>query len=59
MTPTPTVLLLVALFWTLPASAVVLTYRTHDSSIKNMKASLRRSVESVFGRTELQAPVDA
>ncbi len=59
MTPTPTVLLLVALFWTLPASAAVLTYRAHGSSIENVKASLRQSVESVFGRAELQAPADA
>jgi hypothetical protein len=59
MTPTPTVLLLVALFWTLPASAAVLTYRAHNSSIENVKASLRRSVARAFGRNGLETPVDA
>lgn len=54
MTPTPTVLLIVALFWTLPASAAVLAYRRHDSSIENVKASVRRSIENVFGQPELQ-----
>jgi hypothetical protein len=42
MTPTPTVLLLVALFWTLPASAAMLMYRKHDRSIKNLRASMQR-----------------
>ena len=59
MTPTPTLLLFVALFWTLPASAAVLLYRKHDSSMENVKASLQHSVESVFGTTEIQAQADA
>ncbi len=59
MTPTPTVILLVALFWTLPASAAVLTYRKHDSSLENVKAALQRSVVSVFGQPDLQPQPDA
>jgi hypothetical protein len=42
MTPTPVVLLIVALFWTLPASAAVLAYRRHGSSVENVKAAVRR-----------------
>jgi hypothetical protein len=59
MTPTPTLLLFVALFWTLPATAAVLTYRAHDSSMENVKASLNRSIEKVFGQTGLQVQADA
>ncbi len=59
MTPTPTVLLLVALFWTLPTSAAVLTYRAHDSSIENVKTALQRSLESAFSQPELQPQTDA
>lgn len=40
MTPSLFLLLSVALFWTLPASAAVVAYRRHDSSIENLKASL-------------------
>ena len=59
MTPTQTLLLFVALFWTLPASAAVLVYRKHDHSIENVKASLQRSLDSIFGQTEMQAKADA
>jgi hypothetical protein len=38
MTPTPTFILLVALFWTLPASVATLTYRRHGSFVENVKA---------------------
>lgn len=48
MTPTPTVLLLVALFWTLPATTAVLVYRKHDSSLDNVKASLTRMAEGLM-----------
>ncbi len=40
MTPTPTVLLLVALFWTLPASAAALVYEQHDDAAETAKTSL-------------------
>ena len=56
MTPTPTVLLLVALFWTLPASAAVLVYRKHGSSLENVKASLDCVAE---GLMEPQTQPDA
>ncbi len=55
MIPTPTLVLLTALLWTLPASAAVLTYRAHDSSLGNLKASLKRAL----GRTTLQPRTDA
>lgn len=44
MTPSLTLILFVALFWTLPASLAVIVYRRHDSSLANVKASIRRSV---------------
>lgn len=40
MTPTPAVLLTVALFWTLPASAAALIYRANEGSIEEVKASV-------------------
>jgi hypothetical protein len=43
MTPTPTVLLIVALFWTLPASALGLLYR--EDPIEAAPSSLNKSVE--------------
>jgi len=52
MTPTLSLILMVALFWTLPASAAVLAYRKHGSSIDNLK----RSVEGMLG---LPQPHDA
>jgi len=58
MTPTPSLILFVALFWTLPAGAAVLTYRRHDSSIEKAKASLKRSVGRVF-QPEVQPQPDA
>ena len=45
MTPTPTFLLLVALFWTLPASAAVLVYRRHGNSLENVKAAVQRRLD--------------
>jgi hypothetical protein len=41
MTPSLSLILFVALFWTLPASAAALAYRRYDGSIKDLKASLR------------------
>jgi len=51
MTPTPTVLLLVALFWTLPASAAALVYRTHEGSLEEIKAS----VDGLFEQVQAEA----
>lgn len=45
MTPTPTLLLVVALFWTLPASIAVLVYRQHGSSLTNVKAAAQRQLD--------------
>jgi len=47
MTPTPTLLLFVALFWTLPATAAVLVYRRHDNSLSNVKAAVQRQFDRV------------
>jgi hypothetical protein len=55
MTPTPTVLLLVALFWTLPATTAALAYRTHESPFE----ALKERVEQVLGQPELQPQPDA
>jgi hypothetical protein len=56
MTPTSTVLLLVALLWTLPATTAVLVYRKYGSSLDNVKASLSRTAE---GLMEPQTQPDA
>jgi hypothetical protein len=42
MTPTPTLLLFVALFWTLPASLAVLAYRRQGHSVENVTTAVRR-----------------
>ena len=52
MTPTLPLILLTAIFWTLPASVAVLLYRTHGSSLEK----LRRSIEGTLG---LPQPHDA
>lgn len=44
MTPSLTLILFVALFWTLPATTAVLAYRRHDSSMEKLMNSIRRSV---------------
>ena len=62
MTPSLNLILFVALFWTLPASAAVLAYRRHDSSVEKLKASIRRSVEPILGALhtdEAKAGLDA
>lgn len=56
MTPTPFVLLMVALFWTLPASAAALVYRAHDYSIDNVKASLKNRLGTVEKGLEKPQP---
>ena len=60
MTPTPTLLLFVALFWTLPASAAALVYRRHDSSLGNVKVAVQRQLDRVAeGLQEPQPTPDA
>ena len=60
MTPTPTLLLFVALFWTLPASAAVLVYRRNDNSLSNVKAAVQRQLDRVAeGLQEPQTTTDA
>jgi hypothetical protein len=43
MTPTWTFLLLAFVFWTYPATAAVIVYRIHGSSIENVKDAFRTS----------------
>lgn len=45
MTPTPIFILLVAVFWTFPATAAVLTYRMHGSSMENAKEAFKVSIK--------------
>jgi len=62
MTPSLTLILCVALFWTLPASVAVLAYRRHDSSMEKLKASVFDSVNGTLHlpRTEeAKAGLDA
>ena len=60
MTPTPTLLLFVALFWTLPASAAAFIYRKHDSSLSNVKVAMQRKLDRVVeGLQEPQTTPDA
>lgn len=55
MTPTPTVLLLVALFWTLPASLAVLAYRRNENSVEKLKVSIHHSIERALNSIRAQA----
>ncbi|PSQ97469.1 MAG: hypothetical protein BRD55_02490 [Bacteroidetes bacterium SW_9_63_38] len=48
MTPSLSLLLFVALFWTLPATTAVLAYRRHDDSMEKLMDSVRRSVAPVL-----------
>lgn len=54
MTPTPTLILSVALFWTLPASLAVLAYRRNENSIKDLKASVHHSVERALNAIRVE-----
>ena len=57
MTPTPLVLVLVALFWTLPASAAAVSYRRHGYSLDAMMTSLKETLG--MHQAELQPQPDA
>jgi len=62
MAPSLTLILAVALFWTLPASTAVIAYRKHDSSMEKLKASVLDSVNRALHipRTEeAKAGLDA
>jgi len=62
MTPTPTLLLFVALFWTVPASLAAYAYRRNGRSIDNMKEALLRAVDdatAAFSTEEASARLDA
>jgi len=62
MTPSLSLILFVALFWTLPATTAILTYRHHDSSVEKLMNSIRSpSVGPVLSapRTEEAKALDA
>ena len=62
MTPTPTLLLVVAIFWTLPASVAAYAYRRNETDLGALKSSVHHSVERALNaiRTEeTRVPVDA
>lgn len=54
MTPTLPLILFVTILWTLPASAAVIAYRRHDSSVTKLARSVRRALAPVAStaRTE-------
>jgi hypothetical protein len=54
MTPTPTLILFVALFWTLPASLAVIAYRRNESSLKNLKTSVHHSIERALNAIRVE-----
>ena len=47
MTPTWSLLLLVFVFWTYPATAAVIAYRLHGSSMENVKSAFWTSVNDL------------
>ena len=55
MIPSLTLILFVALFWTLPATTAVLAYRRHDSSVEKLMNSIRRSVPALHQAEEAKA----
>jgi hypothetical protein len=61
MTPSLSLILFVALFWTLPATTAILAYRRHDSSVEKLMDSVRRSVTPILSapRTEEAQALDA
>jgi esterase/lipase superfamily enzyme len=55
MTPTWTLILLVFVFWTYPATAAVIAYRVHGSSIENVKAAFETTLNDVSKALSLDA----
>jgi hypothetical protein len=47
MTPTWSLLLLVFVFWTYPATAAVIAYRLHGSSMENVKSAFWTSLNDL------------
>jgi hypothetical protein len=47
MTPTWSLLLLVFVFWTYPATAAVIAYRLHGSSMENVTSAFWTSVNDL------------
>ncbi len=59
MTPTPAVLLLVALFWTLPASVAAYVYKKHDASLANVKRAAWGSIAPLTGNRVQPQPTQS
>jgi hypothetical protein len=55
MTPSLTLILFVALFWTLPATTAVLAYRRYDNSVEKLMDAIRGSVPALPTREEAKA----
>jgi hypothetical protein len=56
MTPTWTLLLFAFVFWTYPATAAVIVYRLHGSSVENVKDALRTSFQAAAEALRLDLP---
>ncbi len=54
MTPTPTLILFVAIFWTLPASLAVIAYRRNESFLKDLKTSVHHSTERALNAIRVE-----
>lgn len=62
MTPSVSLLLFVAIFWTLPASLAVFVYRRNGNSLEQLKGSIRSSIQPVLNgirSDEAKAGLDA
>lgn len=59
MTPTPSFILLVAIFWAFPASAAVLTYRMYGSSMENVRDAFKISIRDASNALNLQFQPEA
>lgn len=55
MTPTWTLILLVFVFWTYPATAAVIAYRIHGSSMENVKSAFKTSLNDASKALSLDA----
>lgn len=55
MTPTWSLILLVFVFWTYPATAAVVAYRIHGSSMENVKAAFETSLNDASTALGLDA----
>lgn len=55
MAPSLSLILFVALFWTLPASIAVLAYRRHDGSVEKLKDAVVTLVRGEEAKGRLDA----